>query len=56
MSAGPAAIWFNEKIIFHQGYGNNGQLWWNLFDDTEWVGNVQLENVGISAGPSAVDY
>ena len=40
----------------HQGYGDNRQVWWNLYEGGEWGGEVQIENVGISAGPSAVVY
>jgi hypothetical protein len=51
------AVAFGDSIaVFHQGHGDNGQLWWNLFDGTEWVGDVQLENVGISAGPGTAEY
>jgi hypothetical protein len=40
--------------VFHQGYGNDGQLWWSSFDGANWSGERQIQPLGISDSPSAV--
>jgi hypothetical protein len=55
MSAGPAAAVFNNLLyVFHQGFGDNGQLWYNTWNGSKWVGDQQVANVGMSAGPAAI--
>jgi len=42
-------------FMAHQGFGENGQLWYNTsFDGQAWVGDQQVPGVGMSAGPAAV--
>src|SRR5436305_8004391 len=42
--------------VFHQGYGNNGQLWLSTFGGETWSPDVQVSNVGMSASPGAIAY
>ena len=42
--------------VFHQGRGDKGWLWYNVFDGSEWAGDEQVSKTGITAGPSAVVY
>ena len=66
MSSRPSAIVYDNKIYcFHQGNGNNGELWYNVFDGTDgtdgvdgigWAGDVRVSRTGMSSGPSATVY
>ena len=57
MSAGPGAVVYQGKIwVFHQGGGENGELWGNVFDGVQWRGDVRVGNVKMASGPSAVVY
>jgi hypothetical protein len=42
--------------VFHQGERENGQLWYSVFDGTNWSGDNYLPNIGISQSPSAVAW
>lgn len=42
--------------VFHQGYGNNRQLWNSVLGKKTWYPDTQLSNVGITDGPSAVVF
>ena len=42
--------------VFHEGRGDNGWLWSNAFDGSEWAGDQKIPNTGITSGPSAVVY
>ena len=54
MSESPNAVVFSGKIyIFHN---QAGWLWMNVFDGTNWAGNTQVSNTGLSATPSAVSF
>ena len=46
----------SEIYVFHQGRGDNGQLWYNVFDGEAWEGDRKAPNTGLTAGPSAVVY
>ena len=56
MSASPSAVVVNGLLyVFHQGSGDDGQLWYNTsFDGQTWVGDQQVPGTGMSEGPSAV--
>lgn len=57
MSSGPSGVIFNSKLYcFHQGYGDNSQLWYNVFDGTNWAGDVQVPGTGMSSSLSAVIF
>ena len=54
MTAGPSAVAFNDRLyVFHQGFADNGQLWYASFDGQTWAGDQQVPNVGMSESPSA---
>jgi len=42
--------------VFHEGRGDNGWLWCNVFDGDKWAGDHKIHKTGITAGPSAVVY
>jgi chitinase len=58
MSESPAAVaWAGGITVFHQGYGDNGQLWYTYSPVGENLsGDTQVQNVGMSGSPSAVVY
>ena len=58
MSKSPSAVVFNGQIYcFHQGSGENGQLWYNVFDANRgWLGDNQVPNTGISESPGTVVF
>jgi hypothetical protein len=45
-----------KLYVFHQGEGENGQLWYSVFDGTNWSGDRYLPNIGMSQSPSAVAW
>lgn len=54
MSAAPSAVIFHGKIyVFHQGGGNNGELWYNVYDGGRWWGDSKVPDVGMSDSPTA---
>ena len=42
--------------VFHQGSGNDGQLRYSVFDATNWGGDTQVPNLGMSESPAAVAW
>jgi hypothetical protein len=53
ITASPAAVFQDKLYVFHQNAGANGQLWYNVTPDgTNWYGDQQAPNVGMSASPS----
>ena len=42
--------------VFHQGAGNSGELWYSVFDGTNWARDTRVQNVGMSGSPSAVPW
>ncbi len=40
--------------VFHQGPGNNGQLWFNVFDGSNWAGDTQVPNTDMSSSPGTL--
>ena len=40
--------------VFHQGAGNSGELWYSVFDGTNWARDTRVQNVGMSGSPSAL--
>jgi hypothetical protein len=53
----PAAIVFNNMLYcFHYGASGSGQLRYNLFDGTSWLGDQLVTTSPLSAGPGAVLY
>jgi chitinase len=42
--------------VFHQGSGENGQLWYSVFDGSNWAADTQISNVDISGSPSAAVF
>jgi hypothetical protein len=64
MSFSPTAVVFNNKLyVFHQGYGENSELWYTVADGTSWsqdqfiIGqklNPSGDESGIGLSPSAV--
>jgi hypothetical protein len=41
---------------FHQGVGGNGQLWYSVFDGTNWGEDTQIQPLGMSGSPAAVAW
>ena len=57
MSGSPSAVlWAGGISVFHQGGENDGSLWYDYFDGTNWYGNTLVPNLGISGSPSTVVY
>jgi hypothetical protein len=62
MEGGPSAVVFHDKIyVFHQGRQTQtsfapGWLYVNVFDGTNWSGDAQVPNTGLSQSPSAVVF
>jgi hypothetical protein len=55
VSESPSAVlWTGGIAVFHQGVGNNGQLWYTYSDGTRWGRETQVHNLGMSGSPSAV--
>ena len=54
MSESPSAVLDGALYVFHQGSGEDGQLWYNTFDGQTWLGDRQVQNTGMSASPFAV--
>jgi len=55
MSESPSAIVYNGLLyVFHQGYGDNGQLWYTYYDGANWSPDTPIQGVGMSGSPSAV--
>jgi hypothetical protein len=58
MSGSPAAVlWAGGITVFHQGFGDNGSLWYTYSPDgANWGEDTLVQNVGMTASPSAVVY
>ena len=58
MTAGPGArVGFSDRLyVFHQGFKDDGQLWYSYFDGQTWAGDQQVANVGMSESPSATVF
>ena len=56
MSESPSVVSYGGLIyLFHQGYGDDGQLWYNTSPDGQtWNGDQQVPDTGMSESPSAV--
>jgi hypothetical protein len=55
MSESPSAVVYNNLLyVFHQGYGDNGQLWYTYYDGATWSADTPIPGVGMSGSPSAV--
>jgi len=42
--------------VFHQGFGYDQQLWYMIFDGTNWAPDTQVPNLGMTESPSAVAW
>jgi hypothetical protein len=62
MSRSPSVVFYNRSTgygftyVFHQGGGNNGQLWYTVFDANGWEPDRQIQNLRMSNSPSAVAW
>jgi hypothetical protein len=57
MSEGPSAVVDGQLYVFHQGSGEDGQLWYTSTTDGEtFTGDTQVQPVGMSASPAAVAW
>ena len=55
ISESPSAVVYNGNLyVFHQGFGDNGQLWYSVFDGSNWAPDTLVQNVNMSGSPSAV--
>ena len=55
LSVYPSAVVYNNNLyVFHQGYGNNGQLWYSVFDGANWAPDTLVTTLAMSGAPSAV--
>eukprot|EP01132_Coremiostelium_polycephalum_P002444 gene2444-3018_t len=53
----PGSVLFDSKIfVFHQGNFNHGDIWYNRFDGTNWLGDQLLCTGCISKSPAAVRF
>ena len=59
MSGSPALAVYGVNLahndtlyVFHQGSGNDGQLWCNSYTGISWTGDRQVPNVGMSGSPA----
>lgn len=52
----PGAVVFQDDLyVFYEGPGNNGQLWYSVFDGTGWTSAV-VPNVSMSQTPAATVF
>jgi hypothetical protein len=57
MSGSPSAVVYNGLLyVFHQGYGDNGQLWYTYYDGANWSPDTPIQGVSMSGSPSAVPW
>ena len=42
--------------VFHQGSGNDGQLWYTSYNGSSWTGDQQVPNTRMSGSPTAAVY
>ncbi len=42
--------------VFHQGQDNDGQLWYSVFDGSNWATDTRIQPLGMSGSPAAVDW
>jgi lysophospholipase L1-like esterase len=58
ISAAPAAVaWAGGITVFHQGFGDNGQLWYTYSPDgTNWGGDTIVQPLGMTGSPSTLVY
>ena len=62
MSGSPSVVFYKRSTgygftyVFHQGGGNNGQLWYTVFDANGWEPDTQIQNLRMSNSPSAVAW
>ena len=56
LTASLSPVVYNNLYVFQQGERNDGQLWYSVYDGTNWSGDTQIQNVGMSASPSAVAW
>jgi hypothetical protein len=61
MTGSPAAVVTNAAgesflRVFHQGSGNDGQLWAVTFNGTGWGADTQVPNVGMTDSPNCVFF
>ena len=55
MSGSPSAVVYNGLLyVFHQGSGNDGQLWYSFSMAQTGRADTQVQNLGMSGSPSAV--
>jgi galactan endo-1,6-beta-galactosidase len=53
MSVSPAAVWYNNQLyVFHQSYGETGELYFNVFDGASWQGDRQVPGTGVCMSSS----
>jgi hypothetical protein len=44
-------------LVFHQGHGDNGELWYqSSADGSHWFSDQQVPAIDISSDPSAVQF
>lgn len=52
----PGSAVFNDQLyLFYEGPGNNGQLWYSVYDGTDWTSGV-VPGVSMSQTPSATVF
>jgi hypothetical protein len=57
MSESPSAVVYNGLLyVFHQGSNEDGQLWYSVFDGTNWGEDTQIQPLGMSGSPAAVAW
>jgi hypothetical protein len=58
LASPPSAVaWAGGITVFHQGGGNNGQLWYTYSPNgTNWGEDTLVPNVGMTGSPSALVY
>jgi hypothetical protein len=57
MSESPSAVVYNGLLyVFHQGSGDNGQLWYSAFDGANWAEDPLVQNVNMAGSPAAVAW
>ena len=57
MLCSPSAVVLGGLIwCFHQGGGNNGSLWFNIYTGNGWLGDTNVPNTGMLSSPSAMMF
>jgi hypothetical protein len=57
MTNSPSAVVYGGKLyVFHHDSGNDGRIWYNVFNGTSWEGDKMVPNAWLKGSPNVVVY